>query len=823
MESDIMLKIPPQPPFSKGGGSVPPLEKADGGGSVPSLEKAGGGDSVPSLEKADGGGSIPPLEKGGRGDLRLSILGMSCAGCVSAVESALAAVDGVTSVSVNFADHSAVVKGHADPELLKLAVKAAGYDAAVMEGFEDPAEQEQLELQRYRQLMKKAAVAAIFGLTLMTAEHFGGLPEIGSTTGLWFWPEIALITFSILIYSGWHFYSGAYKSLMLGQANMDTLIALGTGSAWLYSCIVIGYYGALPSLAKHAYFEAAVMILAFINLGSALETLARGKTSSAIRQLIGLQPRTARVIRNGEESDIAIELVGLGETLRVRPGEKIAVDGVLLEGHSTVDESMLTGESLPVEKTAGTEVVAGTMNQSGSFLFTATRIGRDTALAQIIISVRQAQNSKPEIARLADKISSIFVPAVVVISVLTFLIWYAFGPVPSLGYAFVTSMTVLVIACPCALGLATPISVMVAVGRAAQSGILIRNGLALEIAGKLTCLILDKTGTVTEGKPVVSTLEAIGDISEERVLQLAASIESGSEHPLATAILAAAEERQIKLEKVTQFSAVPGQGVAAVINERRVLFGNPALMEGQGVSYTRYNSRLEKLSALGQTPMLLAVDNKIGRIGSLPIATLPPSLAVVGIIAVADPIKKDSAQAVQVLKNLGVRIIMVTGDNPITAKAIADQAGISELRAQVLPQDKAVVVKELQQQGEIVGMVGDGINDAPALAQADVGFAIGTGTDVAIESADVVIMQGSLLKVPEAIELSKATVVNIKQNLIGAFFYNTVSIPVAAGLLYPLFGVLLNPMIAGAAMALSSVTVVTNANRLRWMKFAGRK
>ncbi|MDP1773128.1 MAG: heavy metal translocating P-type ATPase [Methylobacter sp.] len=756
-------------------------------------------------------------------ELRLSILGMSCAGCVSVVEGALAAVDGVTEVSVNFADHSAVVKGHADPELLKQAVKAAGYDAAVMEGFEDPSEQEEQELQRYRKLMKKAAVAAVFGLSLMLADHLEWLPEIGSSTGLWVWPEIALITLSILIYSGWHFYSGAYKSLTLGQANMDTLIALGTGSAWLYSCIVIDYYDTLPSLAKHAYFEAAVMILAFINLGSGLETLARGKTSSAIRQLIGLQPRTARVIRNGEETDVAIEEVGLGETLRVRPGEKIAVDGVLLEGHSTVDESMLTGESLPVEKTTGSEVVAGTMNQTGSFLFTATRIGRDTALAQIIKSVRQAQSSKPEIARLADKISSVFVPAVVAFSVLTFLIWYAFGPDPSLGYAFVTSMTVLVIACPCALGLATPISVMVAVGRAAQSGILIRKGEALQTAGKLTCLILDKTGTVTEGKPTVSTVEAIGDISEEQLLQLAASIESGSEHPLAAAILAAAEQSQVKLEKVKQFEAVAGHGVMAIINERRVLFGNKALMDEQGVNYTRFNNRLEELSALGQTPMLLAVDNKIGRIGSLPIATLPPSMAVVGIIAVSDPIKKDSAHAVQLLKDQGVRIIMVTGDNPITAHAIAKQAGILEVRAQVLPQDKAEVVKELQQAGEIVGMVGDGINDAPALAQADVGFAIGTGTDVAIESADVVILQGSLLKVPEAIELSKATVINIKQNLIGAFFYNTVSIPVAAGLLYPLFGVLLNPMIAGAAMALSSVTVVSNANRLRWMKFAERK
>ena len=734
---------------------------------------------------------------------RLSILGMRCAGCVSAIEGALTGIKGVTAVSVNFADHSAIVIGNADPEVLIQAVIEAGFDAAIMEGFEDPVAQEEQELQRYRLLMKKAGVAGVFGAFLMFAEHFSWLPDIGTKTGQWIWPEIALITLSILVYSGWHFYSGAMKSLLLGQATMDTLIALGTGSAWLYSCIVLDYSETLPALAKHAYFEAAVVILAFINLGTGLETMARGKTSGAIRQLIGLQPRTARVIRDGLELDVPIEEVGLGETLRVRPGEKIPVDGVLLEGHSTLDEAMLTGEPLPVEKSVGSEVVAGTINQTGSFLFKATRIGRDTALAQIIKSVKQAQSSKPEIARLADKISGIFVPVVVAISVLTFFVWLIFGPEPSLGYAFVTSMTVLVIACPCALGLATPISVMVAVGRAAQSGILIRKGDALQTAGKLTCLILDKTGTVTEGKPIVSTIEVIGNEQEDYVLQIAASIESGSEHPLAAAILLAAANKQLKLDKVDQFEAIAGLGVTAFINQQKVFFGNKALMDTQGISFSRYNNRLEKLSALGQTPMLLAVEDKI-----------------IGIIAVSDPIKKDSALAIQQLKNQGLRIIMVTGDNQITAHAIAKQAGIAEVRAQVLPQDKADVVKELQEQGECVGMVGDGINDAPALAQANVGLAIGTGTDVAIESADVVILQGSLLKVPEVIELSKATVINIKQNLVGAFFYNILSIPVAAGLLYPLFGILLNPMIAGAAMAMSSFTVVTNANRLRWKKLS---
>lgn len=733
-------------------------------------------------------------------EVRLSILGMRCAGCVDAVETALNSVTGITSVAVNFADHSALVKGDVDPELMKKALKESGYDAAVMEGFEDPDEQEELEMARYRQLVRKATVAAVIGVPLMIVGHFGGVPDIGSEAGNWFWPEVALITFVILIYSGGHFFTGALKSLQARQANMDTLIALGTGSAWLYSCVVIDYSQYLPSLSAHAYFEAAIIILAFINFGAALETKARGKTSSAIRALIGLQPRTARVVRDGAELDIPIEEVGLGETLRIRPGEKIAVDGVLTEGHSSVDESMLTGESLPVEKVAGASVAAGTMNLQGSFMYTATRIGRDTALAQIIKSVRQAQASKPELAKLADKIASIFVPIVVVISVLTFIIWGIWGPDPALGYAFVTAMTVLVIACPCALGLATPISVMVAVGRSAQSGILIRNGDALQTAGKINCLVLDKTGTVTEGKPTVSTIEAAGQYSEDEVLQLAASIEKGSEHPLASAIINAAEAKTLKLARAKKFTAVAGHGVSALIKEQAVLFGNEALMDEQGVDCEAFKDKMLSLAEQGQTPMLLAVDGQVA-----------------GIIAVADPIKADSAAAIAQLQAQGVRVLMVTGDNAVTAQAIARQAGLTEVRAQVLPQDKAAIVQELQQAGQVVGMVGDGINDAPALAQADVGIAIGTGTDVAIESADIVILQGSLLKVPEAMLLSKATVANIKQNLFGAFIYNGLSIPIAAGLLYPVFGILLSPMIASAAMAMSSVTVVTNANRLRWM------
>lgn len=734
-------------------------------------------------------------------EIRLSILGMRCAGCIAAVETALQGVNGVTAVSVNFADHSAQVTGSADPEVMKQALKAAGYDAAVMEGLEDPGDEERQEEQRYEDLMKKAAVAGALGLPLMLGAHLGWFPVIGTLDGSGFWTIVALLTLAVLFYSGGHFFTSAVKLLLVKQANMDTLIALGTGSAWLYSCVVIDYSQHLPSLSAHAYFEASAVILAFINLGSALETRARGKTSAAIRALIGLQPRTARVVRDGVEVDIAIDQVGLGEVLRVRPGEKIAVDGVVMEGHSNVDEAMLTGEAMPVEKIPGSSVAAGTINQQGSFLFTATRIGRDTALAQIIHSVRQAQNAKPAIAKLADKISSIFVPAVVAISAFTFLVWLIFGPEPSMGYAFVTAMTVLVIACPCALGLATPISVMVAVGRAAQMGILIRKGEALQSAGKLDCLILDKTGTVTTGKPTLSKVIAFGDYSEDDVLQRAASLESGSEHPLAAAILAAAEDKKLKLDKVRKFHAVAGHGIVGRIADQQCLFGNVALMAEHGIDGSQYDQKMAELSGQGQTPMLLAIEKSI-----------------VGILSVADPIRADSAQAVKLLLKQGVRVLMVTGDNEITARAIAAQAGINEIRAQVLPQDKALVVKELQSTGQIVGMVGDGINDAPALAQADVGFAIGTGTDVAIESADIVLLQGSLLKVSEAMMLSKLTVANIKQNLLGAFFYNTIGIPVAAGLLYPLFGVLLNPMIAGAAMAMSSVTVVSNANRLRWIK-----
>ncbi len=732
---------------------------------------------------------------------RLSIIGMRCAGCVKTVENAIKGVTGVKSVVVNFADHTAVVEGEVDPAKLREALQEVGYDAALMESFEDLEAQERMEEERYQTLLRKSAAAGAWGIPLMVGGWLDLWPPIGTPQGSDFWAIVSLITFGVMYYAGGHFFSGAVKSLRGGSANMDALIAMGTGAAWLYSTIVIDFAEVLPPEATHPYFEAAVIIIAFVTLGGALETRARGRASSAIRKLIGLQPRTARVVRNGQEIDVPIEEVGVDEIIRVRPGEKIPVDGVIVDGHSSVDESMLTGESIPVEKSEGDEVIGGTVNLRGSFLMKATHIGKDTVLSHIIESVRQAQSSKPAIGRMVDQIAAVFVPVVVGIAALTFLTWWSFGPEPSLGYAFVTSMTVLVIACPCALGLATPISIMVAVGRAAQSGILIRNGDALQTAGRITTVVLDKTGTVTEGKPRVTSIYPRTGWTEEVILQLAASIEAGSEHPLAGAIVSEAQQRSLEMKPVSGFEAVTGKGVKANMDGQQVLFGNAALMESEGIEIRDVLDQLDNFAEQGQTPMILVLDKKVA-----------------GIISVADIIKNDSKQAISELKEMGVRVWMVTGDNEKTAQAIAREAGIDQVRAQVLPDDKANVVRELQAKGEIVGMVGDGINDAPALAQANVGFAIGTGTDIAIESGDVVIMQGSLLKVPEAMKLSRATVRNIKQNLLGAFIYNVSAIPVAAGMLYPFFGILLNPMIAGAAMAMSSVTVVTNANRLRYLK-----
>jgi Cu+-exporting ATPase len=615
------------------------------------------------------------------------------------------------------------------------------------------------------------------------------------------WFIVGIVTLVVMAIAGKQFYNGAWQSFKNHTANMDTLIALGTGTAWLYSMVVVIAPSVLPEVARHVYFEASAMIIGLISLGLAFEVKARGRTSEAIKRLIGLQPKTARVVRDNKEQDIAISEVLKNETVRVRPGEKIPVDGEVIEGRSSVDESMLTGEPMPVNKSEGDTVVAGSINKSGTLLFKATHIGSETTLASIINMVKRAQNSKPSIGRLADVISGVFVPTVMIIAVLAGLAWLNFGPEPSIAYAVVAVTTVLIIACPCALGLATPMSIMVGIGKAAELGILIRNGEALQTTSKITTMILDKTGTITEGKPTVTDIINFNDSDKVHVLKLAASLESGSEHPLAQAIVSYAENEDITIEKVSDFNAVTGQGVTGTLNGQTLLFGNEALMSQHNISIAEAKEQAEQLASAAKTPMYFAIDTQLQ-----------------AIIAVADPIKDDSAEAIKRLQKKGIHVVMLTGDNQATAKAVANKVGIKDFIAQVMPDDKASEVTKRQAKGEIVGMTGDGINDAPALAQADVGFAIGTGTDVAIESADITLMRGSLQSLGDAIAISSATIVNIKQNLFGAFIYNVAGIPIAAGLLYPFFGILLNPVVAGAAMALSSLTVVTNANRLRFFK-----
>lgn len=731
--------------------------------------------------------------------IRLSIGSMSCAGCVASVEKALQQVDGVESARVNFAEHTAEVEGTAPVAVLIKAVVDAGYEAAELQTAEDTETKEAEEYAQYRQLIRKSLLAAMVGGPLFVSGLLGKMP--GLVANQLFWIGIGLLTLYVLYYSGSNFFKGAWKSFLNHNANMDTLIALGTGSAWLYSMLISLWPALVPVSAQHVYFEAATIIIALINFGSALEMRARGKTSEAIKRLIGLQPKTARVVRDGVEIDIPIDQVGLDETLRVRPGEKIPVDGVLIDGHSSIDESMLTGEPIPVSKQIDDEVVGGSLNKTGSFLMQAKKIGSETMLAQIIDMVRTAQNSKPAIGRLADRISSIFVPTVLIIAVLTALVWYNVGPEPKVSYMLVATMTVLIIACPCALGLATPISIMVGVGKAAEFGILIRNGDALQQAGRLSTVVLDKTGTVTAGSPEVTGFKLVDGYTEAQLLVMAASLERGSEHPLAEAILESAQQRELKLQDVKDFEAVAGHGVRASFEGKQVLFGNQRLMETHKIDIAMLMSEAQLMASQAQTPMFLAVEGQVA-----------------GIIAVSDPVKVDSKSAIDTLHKLGIHVVMLTGDNRATAEAVAKQVGVDTVIAEVLPQDKATQVINLQEKGEIVGMVGDGINDAPALAQADVGFAIGTGTDVAIESADVTLIRGSLEGVSDAIGISRATVRNIRQNLFGAFIYNSLGIPVAAGVLYPLMGILLNPVVAGAAMAMSSVTVVTNANRLRFYK-----
>ena len=732
----------------------------------------------------------------------LRIEGAGCASCVGKIEKALNAVPAVVKASMNFADRTVTVQGAAPVEKLITAVENIGYGAKPIEMETDALkEKEQADLNYYRRLMREMVIALSLGVPLMIYGLFIGEMTVNTTNERLAWFAVGLATAGVMFFSGKHFYLGAWKSFWNHSANMDTLIALGTGTAWIYSMFVVFFPQLLPPVARHVYFEATAMIIGLINMGLALELRARGKTSLAIQRLIGLQPKTARVVRQRNETDIAIEDVQLDDQIRVRPGEKIPVDGVVIEGHTNIDESMLTGEPMPVKKDVGDQIVAGTINKSGSIVFKATRVGKDTALARIIQMVKQAQNSKPPIGRLADIISGIFVPVVMIIAVIGALAWLNFGPQPAIAFALVSATTVLIIACPCALGLATPMSVMVGVGKAAEAGVLIRNGEALQTASKLTAMVLDKTGTITEGAPVVTEIRNFSDKSETQILQLAASLEAGSEHPLAQAIVESAQAKGIELSKLEGFSAVAGHGVTGIVEAHSLLFGNEKLMRENHIEIGEHVETAQALAAAAQTPMYFAIDQQLA-----------------AILAVADPIKEDSIAAVERLQKNGLRVIMLTGDNRDTAQAIAQRVGIKEFFAEVLPEHKKQKIAELQTENEIVGMTGDGINDAPALALANVGFAIGTGTDVAIESADITLMRGSLHGLADAIAISKATLRNIKQNLFGAFIYNAAGVPFAAGVFYPLFGVLLSPIIAGAAMAFSSLTVVSNANRLRMFK-----
>ena len=738
------------------------------------------------------------------GEIQLNIQGASCASCVTKIETALKQVAGVTGAEMNFAQRTVLINGNASPSELVGAVEEAGYNATLANADSDEAaieEKEQADWAYYKKLMRHMVIALSLGVPLMIYGLVTGEMSVNTTTERIVWLIIGLMTLGVMVFSGRHFYVGAWNSFKNHSANMDTLIALGTGTAWLYSMTVVFFPGYVPEMARHVYFEATAMIIGLINLGLALEIKARGKTSEAIKRLIGLQAKTARVIRDGDDIDIPIEDVLLNDLIRVRPGERISVDGVVVEGQTSIDESMLTGEPMPIEKRKDDEVVAGTINKSGSIVFRAERVGKDTALAQIINMVKRAQNSKPPIGRLADVISAYFVPVVMIIAVMSALAWLNFGPAPEVAFAIVSATTVLIIACPCALGLATPMSVMVGVGKAAEAGVLIRNGEALQSASKITTMVLDKTGTITEGAPKVTDVVIASAHNQDDVLSLAASLESGSEHPLAMAIVESAKEQGVPIHSVTDFESIAGKGVAATLNSQRLLFGNEKLMKEKSIELHHYVDKAQRLAAEAKTPMYFAIDSKL-----------------VAVIAVADPIKSDSIDAINRLQHNGIRVVMLTGDNRMTAKAVARKAGIVDYVAEVMPEDKANKVLELQREGEIVGMTGDGINDAPALAHANVGFAIGTGTDVAIESADITLMRGSLHGLADAIAVSKATLRNIKQNLFGAFIYNVAGIPFAAGVFYPFLGLLLSPVIAGAAMAFSSLTVVTNANRLRLFK-----
>ncbi len=737
---------------------------------------------------------------------RIGIDDLHCASCVQFIEDELKTTPGVLGANLNVATQEATVDylpEQTSLPKLNAVIESWGYKTRAATSDQPADQQEAAHDKEYRSLMSKFWLATIISIPVLLTAYPQFIPIIRDWSmetlrATWF--GAALLTIPVLLYSGGHFFTGTWAALKHRSANMNTLIALGTGAAWLYSTVAITIPGIFPEGTSEPFYDVVAVVIALVVLGQALEIRAKGRTSEAIKKLMGLQAKTARVIRDGQELDIPVEEVLVADVIQVRPGEKIPVDGVILEGSSAVDESMLTGESLPVSKKTGDEVIGATLNKTGAFKFRATKVGKDTALAQIVKMVQDAQNSKAPIARLADTISGYFVPVVMILAVITFVIWFDFGPVPQLVYGLVTAVSVLIIACPCALGLATPMSLMVGIGKGAENGILIRSGEALQTAQAIKTVVLDKTGTITKGKPELTDLLVADQtpVTGEELLKLAAAVESVSEHPLAEAIVEGAKSKGLSLSKPEAFEAIPGHGVIATVDGRQVALGNLKMMKRLIVDLGDLESKSDTLANDGKTPMFCAVDGQAA-----------------GIIAVADTVKADSKEAIAALHKMDIEVVMITGDNRRTAEAIARQVGVDRVLAEVLPEDKAHNVHLLQAEGKKVAMVGDGINDAPALAQADVGLAIGTGTDVAIEASDITLIKGSLKGVVTAIEVSRATMRNIKQNLVGAFIYNVSGVPIAMGVLFPFFGVLLSPLLAGAAMAFSSVTVVSNANRLR--------
>ena len=747
-------------------------------------------------------------ETAAKKEIMIPISGMTCAVCAKAVEKAVGKLPGVQEVSVNFASEKAKVIYDSSVvriSAIKDAINKAGYKALEIQAEQQADHEKERREKEIKTLWRKFIVSAVFTVPLfyIAMAHMVNLPILPilqSHNYPFNFGIIQLLLTIPVVIAGYRFYTIGFSKLIRREPNMDSLIAIGTGAAFVYGLYaIVQIWEGSFEYAENLYFETAGVIITLILLGKYLEAVSKGKTSEAIKKLMGLAPKTAVVIQDGKEMTIPIEEVETGDIVVVKPGEKIPVDGEVVEGHTSIDESMLTGESIPVEKNVGSKVIGASINKNGSIKFKATKVGKDTALAQIIRLVEEAQGSKAPIAKLADIISGYFVPVVISIAIISALLWFLSGM--TMTFALTIFIAVLVIACPCALGLATPTAIMVGTGKGAEYGILIKGGEALETTHKVNTIVFDKTGTITEGKPEVTDILTVNGFEEGELLQLSASAEKGSEHPLGEAIVNKADQQKLQLLALDSFQAIPGHGIEVTIQGRAILLGNRKFMDDRGIDIV-LQQQSDQLAEQGKTPMFVSVEGRLA-----------------GIIAVADVVKPGSKRAVEILHKMGIQVAMITGDNKRTAQAIAKQVGIDRVLAEVLPQDKANEVKKLQAEGRKVAMVGDGINDAPALAQAEIGIAIGSGTDVAMESADIVLMRSDLMDVPTAIQLSRQTIKNIKQNLFWAFAYNTAGIPVAAGLLYLLgTGILLNPIIAAAAMSLSSVSVLTNALRLKRFK-----